>query len=104
MREIDPALCLVEQGLICNGPATLSGCGALGPAAGAPCAGCYGSPAGVLDFGARMISSLASVVDEFDPRKIDITLDDLADPAGVFYRFGLAGSVLQTGKASWNED
>jgi hypothetical protein len=58
----------------------------------------------VIDFGARMISSLASVVDEFDPRKIDITLDDLADPAGVFCRFGLAGSVLQTGKASWNED
>lgn len=104
MKEIDPELCLLEQGLICNGPATLSGCGALCPAAGAPCAGCYGSPAGVLDFGARMISSLASVVDEFDPRKIDITLGDLADPAGVFYRFGLAGSVLQTGKASWNED
>ena len=104
MREIDPALCLVEQGLICNGPATLSGCGALCPAAGAPCAGCYGSPAGVLDFGARMISSLASVVDEYDPRKIDLTLNDIADPTGVFYRFSLAGSLLQTGKASWNED
>jgi F420-non-reducing hydrogenase small subunit len=104
MNEIDPDLCLLEQGLICNGPATVSGCGALCPAAGAPCAGCYGSLPGVLDFGARMISSLASVVDEYDPRKIDITLDDIADPTGVFYRFSLAGSLLQTGKASWSED
>lgn len=104
MKEIDPALCLLEQGLVCNGPATASGCGALCPAAGATCAGCYGRPLGVLDAGARMISSLASIVDEYDPRKIDITLDDLADPTGVFYRFGLAGSLLQTGKASWNEN
>jgi F420-non-reducing hydrogenase small subunit len=102
LPEIDPALCLLEQGLVCNGPATVSGCGALCPAAGAPCAGCYGAVPGVLDVGARMISSLASIVDEHDPRKIDIVLDDLADPTGVFYRFGLAGSLLQTGKASWN--
>jgi F420-non-reducing hydrogenase small subunit len=102
LPEIDPALCLLEQGLVCNGPATASGCGALCPAAGAPCAGCYGAVPGVLDVGARMISSLASIVDERDPRKIDIVLDDLADPTGVFYRFGLAGSLLQTGKASWN--
>ncbi|MEX2160475.1 MAG: F420-nonreducing hydrogenase [Anaerolineales bacterium] len=104
MKEIDPNLCLLEQGLVCNGPATASGCGALCPAAGATCAGCYGPPLGVLDAGARMISSLASIVDEHDPRKIDITLDDLVDPTGVFYRFGLAGSLLQTGKASWNKN
>jgi len=104
MGEIDPALCLLEQGLICNGPATLSGCGALCPAAGAPCAGCYGSLPEAIDFGARMVSSLASVVDEFDPRKIDLTMDEIADATGVFYRFGLAGSLLQTGKASWNEE
>jgi len=102
MQQIDPALCLLEQGLVCNGPATASGCGALCPAAGAPCAGCYGASPGVLDFGARMVSSLASVIDERDPRKIDIVLDDLVDPAGSFYRFSLAGSMLGTGKASWN--
>lgn len=102
MNEIDPTLCLLEQGILCNGPATLSGCGALCPAAGAACAGCYGSPPDSLDFGARMISSLASVVDEHDERKIDLILDGLVDPTGVFYRFGLASSLLQTGKASWN--
>lgn len=104
MKEIDPTLCLLEQGLVCNGPATASGCGALCPAAGAICAGCYGAAPDVLDFGARMVSSLASVIDERDPRKIDIVLDDIADPAGSFYRFGLAGSLMQTGAASWTEN
>jgi F420-non-reducing hydrogenase small subunit len=102
MESIDPEICLLEQGLVCNGPATASGCGALCPTAGAPCAGCYGPAAGVIDYGARMISSLASVIDETDPDKIDTILDGLADPAGNFYRFSMAKSLLRTGKASWN--
>jgi F420-non-reducing hydrogenase small subunit len=102
MESIDPELCLLEQGLVCNGPATISGCGALCPAAGMPCAGCYGPSQDVIDFGARMISSLASVIEEDDPEMIDAALDTLVDPAGCFYRFSLARSVLGTGKASWN--
>ena len=102
MHSIDPVLCLLEQGLLCNGPATVSGCGALCPGAGAPCAGCYGASQGVLDFGARMISSLASVIDEDEPQKIDAVIDSLVDPTGCFYRFSLANSLLGTGKASWD--
>jgi F420-non-reducing hydrogenase small subunit len=50
----DPDLCLLEQGIICNGPATRSGCGALCPSAGAACIGCYGEAEGVIDYGARI--------------------------------------------------
>ena len=52
----DPALCLLEQGIPCNGPATRSGCGALCPTAGAQCIGCYGPAEGVMDYGSRLIS------------------------------------------------
>jgi F420-non-reducing hydrogenase small subunit len=94
----DPARCLLEQGILCNGPATRSGCGALCPLAGAPCAGCYGPADGVIDYGARMMSALASVIDSNDPDEIERILDGIPDPAGTFYRFNLAGSLLHAGK------
>jgi F420-non-reducing hydrogenase small subunit len=50
----DPAKCLLEQGVLCAGSATRSGCAAVCPKAGAPCVGCYGPAAGVIDFGARL--------------------------------------------------
>ena len=102
MAKIDPVLCLLEQGILCNGPATASGCGAKCPQAGAPCFGCYGSAEGVVDYGGRMISAIASVIDSDSPDEIDRILDAIVDPAGSFYRFNLASSLLRTGKASWN--
>jgi F420-non-reducing hydrogenase small subunit len=98
---IDPQLCLLEQGIPCNGPATLSGCGALCPKASAQCIGCYGPAAGVLDYGARLITAFASVIDSKDPKEIDTILDGLVDPAGQFYRFNLAGSLLRASKQAW---
>ena len=95
VAAIDPALCLLEQGLPCNGPATRDGCGAKCPAAGAPCIGCYGPADGVLDFGARLMSAFASVVDASEPEAIELVLDGLPDPVGQFYRFSLAGSLLR---------
>jgi F420-non-reducing hydrogenase small subunit len=94
-HHTDPILCLLEQGIPCNGPATRQGCGALCPAAGAQCIGCYGPAAGVEDYGARLVSAFASVVDSNDPAEIDKILDGLVDPAGQFYRFNLAGSLLK---------
>ncbi len=101
LRHIDPDLCLLEQGIPCNGSATRSGCGAVCPAAGAQCIGCYGPPDGVIDFGARLLSAFASVVDANDQEGIDAILDGLPDPAGQFYRFNLAKSLLRAGRAAW---
>jgi F420-non-reducing hydrogenase small subunit len=100
----DPSLCLLEQGIPCNGPATRSGCTARCPAAGAQCIGCYGPAEGVVDYGARLIGAFASVIDSKDPVEIDRILDGLVDPAGQFYRFNLAGSLLRAGVPAWKKE
>ena len=104
VAQFDPEICLLEQGLPCNGPATRGGCGALCPAAAAPCIGCYGAAEGVVDYGARLMSAYASVVEAQKPDEIDRVLDGIVDPAGQFYRFSLAGSLLRSSKAAWNTD
>jgi F420-non-reducing hydrogenase small subunit len=96
----DPELCLLEQGIPCNGLATRSGCNACCPNVGAQCIGCYGPAEGVVDYGARLISAFASVIDSEKPEEIDQILDGLVDPAGQFYRFNLAGSLLRGSKSA----
>jgi F420-non-reducing hydrogenase small subunit len=91
----EPDACLLDQGVVCLGPATRSGCGALCPSAGAACRGCYGPPPNVRDQGAKMISALASVVDATDEDEIRGILDGIEDPVGTFYRFSLAHSMLK---------
>ena len=100
----DPALCLLEQGIPCNGPATRSGCNARCPTAGAQCIGCYGPAEGVVDYGARLISAFASVIDAKEPQEIDRILDGLVDPTGQFYRFNLAGSLLRAAVPAWKKE
>ena len=101
LKNIDPELCLLEQGIPCNGPATRQGCGALCPQAGAQCIGCYGPAEGTLDYGARLMTAFASVIDSNDPDEIDRILDGIPDPVGQFYRFNLAGSLLRASTAAW---
>jgi F420-non-reducing hydrogenase small subunit len=92
----DPDTCLLEQGLVCCGIATRAGCGALCPQVGSPCIGCHGPNTGVADFGARMMSALASVIDSEDPEEIErIIQEGIPDPVGTFYRFSLANSLLR---------
>jgi len=99
--KTDPNLCLLEQGIPCNGPATRQGCGALCPQAGAQCIGCYGPAEGVIDYGARLITAFGSVIDAKEPAEIEAILDGIPDPAGQFYRFNLAGSLLRASKPAW---
>jgi len=99
----DPEQCLLEQGLICMGLATRSGCGALCPSVGIGCRGCYGPPEGVIDQGGKMLSAIASVMNAGDEtmeeaeleQKIQEVVDTIADPAGTFYRFSMAHSILR---------
>lgn len=100
VAPLDPNLCLLEQGIPCNGPATRSGCNARCPRAGAQCIGCYGPAEGVLDYGARLISAFASVIDAREPEEIERILDGIPDPAGQFYRFSLAGSLLKAARSA----
>ena len=87
--------CLLEQGLVCSGIATRSGCDARCPQANMPCIGCYGPAPEVTDQGSRMMSALASVIDAKAPSDIDRVLEGLVDPAGTFYRFSLPHSLLR---------
>lgn len=99
----DPDQCLLEQGLVCMGLATRGGCGALCPSVGIGCRGCYGPPEGVIDQGGKMLSAVASVLNAGDEtmeeaeleHKIQEVIDTIADPAGTFYRFSMAHSILQ---------
>ena len=93
--EPKPEECLLDQGILCMGPATRDGCGALCPKANVPCRGCYGPPPNVTDQGAKMVSALSSVIDAQDPVEIERILDQIPDPLGTFYRFSLAHSLLR---------
>ena len=100
----DPNLCLLEQGIPCNGPATRSGCNARCPNAGAQCIGCYGPAEGVVDYGARLITAFASVIDAREPEEIERILDGIPDPTGQVYRFNLAGSLMRANRNAWTDE
>jgi F420-non-reducing hydrogenase small subunit len=104
MIEPDPEICLLEQGILCSGPATRSGCEAKCPSAGSPCIGCYGPAEGVIDYGSRLMTAIASVIDSNNPEEIDAILDGIPDPAGQLYRFNMAGSLLRASKAAWKSN
>ncbi len=87
--------CLLEQGIICAGPATRSGCGTPCIKGNMPCRGCYGPPPEVTDQGAKLLSALGSVVDSTDPDEIQRILSEIVDPVGYCYRFGLPNSLLR---------
>jgi F420-non-reducing hydrogenase small subunit len=80
------------------GPATRAGCGSRCTKVGMACRGCYGAPEGVVDQGAKMLSTLASIVDAPTPEEIAEIAATLPDPVGTFYRFGLADSLLRRAK------
>jgi len=60
----DEDKCLLQQGYICLGPVTQGDCNASCLKVNVPCRGCGGPLPGLTDFGARAISSLASILDD----------------------------------------
>jgi F420-non-reducing hydrogenase small subunit len=90
----EPQGCFLEQGLICAGPATHAGCGALCINANMPCRGCYGPPEGVMDQGAAMLGAVVAGMAGQSDAEIRQVLATIVDPLGTFYRFSLAASIL----------
>ena len=99
--DMDPDKCMIEQGVICLGPATRAGCGAKCLNANQPCRGCMGPTAEVMDQGGSMLSALASVfkVDNTETRlnEEDIIkmMQQVKDPLGTFYAYSLPKSIIK---------
>jgi F420-non-reducing hydrogenase small subunit len=95
----EPEKCLLEQGIICIGPATRSGCGAQCLKVDMPCTGCGGPCPGEIEQGAAMMSALASILgieeekkEDYDPQKL---IAQIKDPVGTFYRYSLPASIIR---------
>ncbi len=95
----EPDWCLLEQGIVCMGPATRSGCVARCPSAAMPCRGCYGPAGDSLDQGTKMAAALGTIVDSEDEQTILDIVDGVADPTGTFYCFTLPTSLMGGARA-----
>ncbi len=99
--SIDPEKCILDQGVLCMGPATAGMCEAPCPSVAAhPCVGCNGPVRGMKDQGSRMLSALASVVgiegeENMEEDELQEAIDSIRDPTGSFYTFSLPSSYLQ---------
>jgi F420-non-reducing hydrogenase small subunit len=96
--EPEPEKCLLEQGIVCMGPATRGGCEARCLNANMPCTGCGGPCPGAIEQGTAMISALSTVLglaeekqEGFDPEAL---MAQLKDPVGTFYKYGLPVAIM----------
>jgi F420-non-reducing hydrogenase small subunit len=94
----EPGWCLLEQGLLCMGPATRGGCGALCLKADMLCEGCYGPPANTEDQATAMIGALGALAGAATEDRAKEMVAEVPDPIGSFYRFSLASGFFKVGK------
>ncbi len=92
--RIDPNRCFLDQGLVCMGPATRSGCGEKCINANMPCRGCFGPTDEVADQGAKYLSAIASLFDVTDEEGMRKLADSIVDLTGTLYRFSLPASMI----------
>jgi F420-non-reducing hydrogenase small subunit len=100
INEIDPDKCLLDQGILCMGPATRGGCGTRCINVNMPCRGCMGPSAGIKDHGAAVLSAIASIIGvdeevELTEKEVEALINQIKDPLGTFYRFTLPDSMLR---------
>ena len=80
------------------GPATRAGCEGQCVQGNMPCTGCFGPTGRVRDYGAKILSAIASTVGSDDENEIIDILDKIPDPVGTFYRYSLPASLLRRRK------
>ncbi len=92
-----PDECLLNQGFMCMGPATRSGCGAKCPNVNVTCSGCYGPADSSYEQGAAMLNVVASAygLDEDSSVDLEKLVDDVYDPVGTFYRYTMPVSFIK---------
>jgi F420-non-reducing hydrogenase small subunit len=99
--DVDPDQCLMDQGILCLGPATVGGCNARCTRVGQPCRGCYGPTAAVQEQGASALTAIASlfpVLDDDANIEEEAILDIMStvkDPLGYFYAFTMGKSLIK---------
>jgi F420-non-reducing hydrogenase small subunit len=97
----EPEKCLLEQGIICMGPATRSGCGAQCLTVDMPCTGCGGPCPNSPEQGAAMMSAVASILglegetEHYSQEDVDNLMNQIKDPLGTFYMYSLPSSILR---------
>ena len=97
----DPDRCLLEQGIICMGIATRSGCGAQCLQVDMPCTGCGGAAPNQPEVGAGMTTALASILGldkepgEYTEEEVVKLVEQIVDPVGTFYMYSLPASILK---------
>ena len=102
-KEPEPEKCLLEQGILCMGIATRSGCGAQCLKVDMPCTGCGGKAPNVPEQGAAMITALASILgyDSVDgkttytEKEVEDLINQIKDPTGTIYMYSLPSSILK---------
>ncbi|MCL2711775.1 MAG: oxidoreductase [Methanomassiliicoccaceae archaeon] len=98
--DVDPELCLMDQGILCLGAATVGGCGAKCTRAAQPCRGCYGPTKVVSEMGASVFTAIASLFPVLDKDPIcgedDIIdiMSSVKDPLGYFYAYSMSKSLI----------
>jgi F420-non-reducing hydrogenase small subunit len=99
----DPERCLLEQGILCMGPATRSGCGAQCLKVDMPCTGCGGAAPNMPELGAGMITALASILgyekeeekEQYSEEDVEKLMSQIKDPVGTFYMYSLPASFFR---------
>jgi F420-non-reducing hydrogenase small subunit len=89
----DETTCFLAQGLVCHGPGTRQGCQPGCLEVNMPCRGCFGPLDGVADGGAALLSAFASLFAGDEPTQRALAAS-LPDPAGTFWRYGLAAGLM----------
>ncbi|MFQ6066266.1 MAG: oxidoreductase [bacterium] len=95
----DGKTCLLEQGILCMGPATRAGCEGACIKVNMACRGCMGPTPAVIDQGAKMIGSLGSVVgieneETMSENEVKKLLDKVEDLVGSLYSFTLPAALI----------